>query len=177
MEKKAMSKGKIAVKLLGGVSAYLATVVALGGFGNADAAVREVPSSFCHAKVDNLGANMENAGAFNNLGTTAHQIFCPVVSDSAQQAGAITSLSVLGREGTDGAWTAACSCYVAPLSCTCPSITNWVNGGSVGVVASLTGAALSEWPVAAGQRTNEYRWVLHNLTGGSTLVGYNTASP
>lgn len=58
--KRAMVKGGIAKTLLAGAGAYFVTVAALAGFGKVGAAVREVPSSMCHASTDDYGRLVAN---------------------------------------------------------------------------------------------------------------------
>ena len=167
MGMKTMLRGRIAPKMLAGACAYAATLAALVGFGEADAVttVREVPSSMCHAKYDNLGTALENAGALNNFGTANVSIYCPVVSDTEQFAADINSVTVHGFEGTDGAYSAACSCYLNPVDCVCGTTRSWSN--NAGVVASNLN--LTQW---SPNQQVEFAWLIHRLTPSSTLVGY-----
>ena len=160
---------------LAGASAYLVTLTALAGFGKVGAATfRQVPSSMCHASTDNYGSGLDNGGAINNNTGAAVPINCPIVSDSAQSAVNITTVAVYGQEGTDGGYSAACACTATTsITCTCPTVTTWTNSSSH-LVANLTGSGLSGWTAGTSQR---YRWLLHNVTAGSSLIGFNTSTP
>lgn len=172
-----MFKRKTATALLGFACAYVATVITLAGLREVGAAYRQLPSSLCHASTDNVGPILDNGGAINvdPIGP-AVQVHCPVVSETSFVASTINLLVVDGHESTDGAYSAACACVEYPsLSCSCPSVTFWRNRspGSADV-AELTGASLSEWGAVGRKR---YRWALHYLTPGSTLIGYQVETP
>jgi len=162
--------------ILVGAGAYLVTVAALAGFGEVGAAVREVPSSMCHASTDNYGSGLDNGGAINNNTAGAVPINCPIVSDSGQSGQSITGVAVYGREAADGGYSVACSCTAAAssITCTCPSVTPWNNSTGM-LVANITGSSsLSLWTQGPSTR---FRWLLHNVTPGSSLIGFKTSSP
>jgi hypothetical protein len=169
MGMKTMLRSRIAPGLLAGTCAFAATLAVLLGFGEAEAitTVREVSSSMCHAKYDNLGTALENAGALNNLGTANVSIYCPVISDTEQFAPDVNSVTVFGFEGNDGGYSAACSCYLDPVDCVCGTTRSWSNAGQ-GVVAS--NISLAQW---GPNQQVEFYWLIHRLTPNSTLVGYS----
>jgi hypothetical protein len=156
---------KTAATVFAGACAYGATLSAIGGFDQAGATtVREMPSSICHAQYDNNGTLVNNSGALTYTGTGTKSIYCPVVSDNAQWVPNIYGVSVWGQEGTDGASSRTCSCYLDPVVCSCSSGVSWVN--NMGQVAA--GLSVDEW--SFNQR-EEFRYLLHIMTQNSSLVG------
>jgi hypothetical protein len=158
------SKKKITALLLTCVTGFGLTLAGLGTLKDTEAASREMNSGFCHAATDDVGTTLQNKGTLTNTSTSARAVYCPVMSDSAQDPGGATGVAVDGLEGTDGSTSRACSCEVDPIACTCSTQSNWVNSHGR-VISSLN---VSVWPL---NRATEYRYVLHSLTANSSLAG------
>lgn len=164
MQKAKSKMNKFAAILLSGVAAFAATLTALGNSDSADAAASmTLPSSVCHAALDNNGANINNSGALTNTAAAATSIYCPV-TEGIVTASAVDGVSVYGNESTNGANSRTCSCYLNPVQCLCSAATSWSN--NQGVVAS--NLSVSEWSF---NQTQEFSYILHSLTQNSTLAG------
>jgi hypothetical protein len=158
------AKQRLGAALLAGTCAYVAALGAMVGFEEAGATLREIPSSICHAETDTVGTTLKNSGLMTYTGTGTRSIFCPYVSDDAQAAPDVTGLAIHGVEGTDGAISRTCSCYLNPAACACSTGTHWSNNAGV-VVQNLSA---SEW---RQDRETEFAYLLHTLTANSVLAG------
>ena len=163
-----MNKNRNLTVFVAGLCAYVATVAAFGLSENASATtIREVNAGVCHAATDDVGSTLKNQGSVTFTGTGIRSVYCPVVSDAAQYASAITNLRVHGREGTDGAASRACSSYPGIAAFYCSSPSSWSN--NQGTVADVS---VAEW---GDSRSTEYRYMRHDLTQNSEIYGMLTS--
>lgn len=156
---------KWAVKIAAAACAYGGTLGLVGGAAEADAKIRELPSSICHAQYDNNGTNVNNSGLLSYTSTGTKSIYCPVAADNGFSPASATGVSVYGFESTNGANSRVCSCYPTVNTCSCSGSVNWSNTTG-GMVAS--GLSTSEW---VQQPETEFRYVLHSLSENSSLAG------
>lgn len=154
--------------------AYTGTLTAMVGYGEVDAARRELPSSVCHARHDNQGTVVDNAGELAYTGTGGQPIYCPVIGDSINALTSSADVDVHGREGTDGANSRTCACDNVSVNCGCSTHTNWVNnsGGITGAVA--LNIAAGAWAIGPAQK---WAYIHHNLTQNSVLSGTIITTP
>jgi hypothetical protein len=157
-------KRKMKISIIG-LTAYAMTITVLGLSSNASASYREVHAGICHYQNDALGSSLDNRGELKNTGSTTRQVYCPMVSDSTLSLTAVDSLTVFGKEGTNGAKSRVCSVYVSGPSFTCGTYSNWSNNN--GVVAPSV--SVYEWNV--NRRDTEFRYMRHDLTQNSSVYG------
>jgi hypothetical protein len=148
--------------------AYAATLGLLVGLDDAAAASRAVPSSDCHAEMDNVGSTLKNSGVLSNSAASSIWIYCPMMEVDGIGLSNTDYVGIYGDEGVDGSSSRTCACLVNPISCFCSTHKNWVDNtdGIDGLVA--TDLSTSSWGTAPEQK---FGYVLHSLSQNSALAG------
>lgn len=149
-------------------AAYAATLGLLTGLDDAAAATRTVPSSDCHAEMDNVGSTLKNSGALSNSAASSVWIYCPMMEVDGIGLSNTDYVGIYGDEGVDGSNSRTCACLLNPVSCFCSVQKNWVDnsGGMSGLVAG--DLSTSSWGTVPEQK---FGYVLHSLSQNSSLAG------
>lgn len=152
--------------LLASAFAYVVTCGVIGGFDEAHAGARQVPSSDCHSATPN--ASIDNSGVLTNTGAANVAIYCPLVADSIISRSNATTMNVYGNEGANGSNSKACMCLLNPIACSCSPNRDWTNnaGGIAGRVAPSVSTQV--WVTAPEEK---FAYMLHVLTTNSSLAG------